>query len=141
MTICATYSRAIPSHLTGFFSLTHLQQMLWYSSGSLWHGIARADIFCTTDGSLAVAEVNSDTPSGVDEAFLLGEFAEPRFPGFRNPSSRLREAFLSLINRGYRELRSHSALPTVAIIYPTDIPEDQGMITLYRPGLKMPGSG
>ncbi|HUI65911.1 MAG TPA: glutathionylspermidine synthase family protein [Bacteroidota bacterium] len=128
-----------PSYLTGFFSLTHLQQMLWYASGSLWHGIARADIFCTTGGSLAVAEVNSDTPSGVDEAFLLGEFAESRFPGLRNPSSCLREAFLSLIHRSYRELRSHSALPTVAIIYPTDIPEDQGMITLYTTWLEDAG--
>jgi len=128
-----------PSHLTEFFSLTPLQKMLWYSSGSLWHGIARADIFCTTDGSLAVAEVNSDTPSGADEAYLLGQFAESRFPGFLNPNRRLTEAFLSVINRGYEGLRSRSAVPTVALVYPTDIPEDQGMLMLYQAWLEKAG--
>ena len=121
-----------PSHLTDFFGLTPVQKMLWYASGSLWHGIARADIFCTTDGSLAVAEINSDTPSGVDEAFLLGEFAAPKFPGFLNPNSRLREAFLSVVNGAYQGLRSRSRVPTIALAYPTDIPEDQGMLMLYQ---------
>jgi glutathionylspermidine synthase len=128
-----------PSHLTDFFSLTPVQKILWYASGSLWHGIARADIFCTTDGSLAIAEINSDTPSGVDEAFLLGEFAAPRFPGFLNPNSRLREAFLSVINGAYGGLRSPSSVPTIALAYPTDIPEDQGMLMLYQEWLEEAG--
>ncbi len=128
-----------PSHLTDFFSLTPVQKMLWYASGSLWHGIARADIFCTNDGRLAVAEINSDTPSGVDEAFLLGEFAAPKFPGFLNPNSRLRAAFLSVVDAAYRGLRSPSRVPTLAIAYPTDIPEDQGMLMLYQEWLEGTG--
>lgn len=128
-----------PSHLTEFFSLTPLQKMLWYSSGSLWHGIARADIFCTTDGSLAVAEVNSDTPSGVDEAILLGQFAGSRFPGFLDPNRHFREAFLAVVNRAYNGLRSPSDVPAVALIYPTDIPEDQGMLILYQSWLEEAG--
>ena len=128
-----------PSHLTDFFLLTPVQKMLWYASGSLWHGIARADIFCTTDGSLAIAEINSDTPSGVDEAFLLGEFAAPQFPGFLNPNSRLREAFLSVVLGAYRELRSPSPVPAIALVYPTDIPEDQGMLMLYQQWLEEAG--
>jgi len=128
-----------PSHLTDFFSLTPVQKMLWYASGSLWHGIARADIFCTTDGSLAVAEINSDTPSGVDEAFLLGEFAARKFPGFLNPNSRLRESFLSVVRGAYRGLRSPSSVPAIALVYPTDIPEDQGMLMLYQEWLEEAG--
>jgi glutathionylspermidine synthase len=128
-----------PSHLGGFFGLTPLQKMLWYSSGSLWHGISRADIFCTKEGALAVAEVNSDTPSGVDEAFLLGEFAAPGFPGFLNPNRDLREGFLSVINDAYRSLRSRAARPAVGLVYPTDIPEDQGMIILYQRWLEEAG--
>lgn len=128
-----------PSHLTEFFSLTPLQTMLWYSSGSLWHGIARADVFCTTDGRLAVAEVNSDTPSGADEAWLLGEFAAPRYPGFLNPNSHFKEAFLSVISEAQRGLTSRPAIPAVALIYPTDIPEDQGMLTIYKAWLETAG--
>ena len=128
-----------PSHLCDFFRLTRLQKLLWYSSGSLWHGIARADIFCTTEGKLAVAEVNSDTPSGVDEAYLLGEFAAPGYPGFHNPSRDLRDGFLSVINDAYRGLRSRSTRPAVALVYPTDIPEDQGMLVLYQRWLEEAG--
>jgi glutathionylspermidine synthase len=128
-----------PSHLGDFFSLTPLESVLWCASGSLWHGIARADIFCTADGSLAVAEVNSDTPSGADEAFLLGEFAQSHYPLFLNPNSHLREAFLSVIDRAYCGLRAHAAVPTVALVYPTDIPEDQGMIMLYQRWLESSG--
>jgi glutathionylspermidine synthase len=128
-----------PSHVSEFFHLTPLQKMLWCSSGSLWHGIARADIFCTSDGSLALAEVNSDTPSGVDEAYLLGEFAESRFPGYMNPNRGLREGFLSVIRSAYQGLDSRSGIPTVALIYPTDIPEDEGMIFLYRSWLEAAG--
>ena len=128
-----------PSHLCDFFRLTRLQKLLWYSSGSLWHGIARADIFCTTGGKLAVAEVNSDTPSGVDEAYLLGEFAAQKFPGFLNPNRDLREGFLSLISDAFRGLRSRAARPSVALVYPTDIPEDQGMLVLYQRWLEEAG--
>lgn len=128
-----------PSHLSEFFSLKPLQKMLWYSSGSLWHGIARADIFCTTDGALAVAEVNSDTPSGVDEAILLGQFAESRFPDFLNPNRHFAEAFLAVVNGAFNGLRSPSRARTVALIYPTDIPEDQGMLMLYQSWLEEAG--
>ncbi len=143
--VCSTYDELCdilandPSYLTGFFSLTRLQKMLWFSSGSLWHGIARADVFCTADGKLAVAEINSDTPSGVDEAYLLGEFASRRYPGFLNPNAGLREGFLAIIREAYRGLRSRAAVPAVALIYPTDIPEDQGMIVLYRRWLEESG--
>jgi glutathionylspermidine synthase len=128
-----------PSHLSEFFSLTPLQKMLWYSSGSLWHGIARADIFCTTGGTLAVAEVNSDTPSGVDEAVLLGQFAESRFPGFLDPNRHFREAFLAVVHGAYDGIRSRSDVPAVALVYPTDIPEDQGMLVLYQSWLQEAG--
>jgi len=136
--LCSIVTRD-PSHLGEFFSLTPMEKMLWYSSGGFWHGIARADVFCTADGDLAVAEVNSDTPSGVDEACLLGRYAESRYPGFVDPNRHFREAFLRVMMSAVTDLHREVPSPTVGIVYPTDIPEDQGMITLYRAWLESAG--
>jgi len=136
--LCAILARDA-SHLGDFFSLTPMEKMLWYASGSLWHGIARADVFCTRDGGMAVAEVNSDTPSGADEACLLGRYAESRYPGFIDPNRHFREAFLNVMMSAVTDLHRAVPGPTVGIVYPTDIPEDQGMITLYRSWLESAG--
>jgi len=128
-----------PSHLDEFFTLNPMEKMLWFASGGFWHGIARADVFCTTDGNIAVAEVNSDTPSGADEACLLGRYAESRFPGFVDPNRHFRESFLRVIMSALTDIHRAVPSPTVGIVYPTDIPEDQGMIVLYRTWLESAG--
>ena len=136
--LCSIVTRD-PSHLGEFFSLTPMEKMLWYSSGGFWHGIARADVFCTVEGDLAVAEVNSDTPSGADEACLLGRYAESRYPGFVDPNRHFREAFLRVMMSAVTDLHRAVPSPAVGIVYPTDIPEDQGMISLYRMWLESAG--
>ncbi|HTO92997.1 MAG TPA: glutathionylspermidine synthase family protein [Bacteroidota bacterium] len=128
-----------PSHIDEFFALTPMEKMLWFASGGFWHGIARADVFCTTDGAMAVAEVNSDTPSGADEACLLGRYAESRYPGFVDPNRNFREAFLRVMMSALTDIHRAVPSPTVGIVYPTDIPEDQGMIALYRTWLESAG--
>jgi glutathionylspermidine synthase len=127
------------SHLVEFFSLSEIQRMLWYASAGRWHGLARADLFCTSDGNISVAELNSDTPSGFDEAYLLGLFAEERLPGLVNPNRDLPEAFVGVIRAALDRLVDYPVTPTVGLIYPTDIPEDMGMIVLFRRWLEKAG--
>src|SRR5258707_8808656 len=103
--------------------------------------MARADVFCTTDGSLQVAELNSDTPSGVDEAYLLGNYAEKNRPGeeFFNANKHLPKMLRTVIYHAFERLTVLSEIPTVGIVYPTDLPEDMGMINLYQEWLSREG--
>ncbi|HXX66759.1 MAG TPA: glutathionylspermidine synthase family protein [Polyangiaceae bacterium] len=117
-----------PDLLSRYFGLTATQQALWLASAGGWHTIARADLFSTTEGRIVACELNSDTPSGMDEAWLLGSAV--RGP-YSNPNRNLRRDFLD-------------AFPgpcdgSVGIVYPTDLPEDEGLLRLYRRWLE--GSG
>ena len=88
------------SKIFSFFRGT--QEALWYSSGGQWQGIARADIFFTQNGRIAIAELNSDTPSGLDEAYLLSQYAEELTPGYINPNRDLPKIFTSIITRAIK---------------------------------------
>ena len=60
-----------PHLLRAFYGLTPSQKWMWESSGGLWHGMARADLFICSDGRIQCCELNSDTPSGQPEAVCL----------------------------------------------------------------------
>ncbi len=122
---------ARPELLDEFYALTPYQKAMWLESEGRWHGIARVDLFICTDGSIKSCEMNSDTPSGEAEAVLLNEMLHPFHPGTRNPNVELPAAFWEML------AQSGSATPkTVAIIYPTDLPEDLSMIAMYRQWLE-----
>jgi glutathionylspermidine synthase len=127
------------TYLKEFFLFSSIQEALWYSSGGQWQGIARADIFFTQDGRIAIAELNSDTPSGLDEAYLLSQYAEELTPGYINPNRNLPKIFTSIITQAFKEVQNPSSTPTVGIIYPTDIPEDMGLLFLYQHWLQQAG--
>ena len=130
-----------PHLLKEYFSLTPMQEALWYTSGGQWRGIARADLFMTDEGTILAAELNSDTPSGMDEAFLLGQFARERSAHYHDPNIHLPHAFHTVIEHALRSVRRPAGAerPSVGIIYPTDIPEDMGLLTLYRLWLEESG--
>jgi glutathionylspermidine synthase len=130
-----------PEFLKEYFSLTPLQEALWYTSSGMWRGISRADLFLTEDGSILAAELNSDTPSGMDEAFLLGQYAKEFSGHYHDPNAHLPKAFLTVIGHAMRSVRrpAHAGTPTIGIVYPTDIPEDMGLLHLYRRWLEQHG--
>jgi glutathionylspermidine synthase len=127
--------------LTEYFSFSPTQEILWNISGGRWRGIARADVFYKNTGEIAIAELNSDTPSGLDEAFLLGQYAESKITGFYNPNKNIAASFTALITEAFHKVSNPSARPTVGIVYPTDIPEDMGLLFLYRQWLQQEGYG
>src|SRR5688572_17425702 len=65
--LCARH----PALVSRFFDLPPSFQAMWQMSAPAWHGIARADVFVTSTGSVQVCELNSDTPSGAPEAISL----------------------------------------------------------------------
>ena len=126
-----------PELLEQFFNLTPWQKVMWLASGGRWHGIARVDLFICADvdkGSrIRACEMNSDTPSGEAEAVLLNRLLHPFHPATIDPNQGFDERFWEML------LASHSAragqgaeLESVAIVYPTDLPEDLSMIAIYK---------
>ncbi len=106
---------------------------MWQASQPFWHGIARADVFVTREGELAVCELNSDTPTGEAEAVLLNPLVQPSWPGTVDPNGELGERLCQMVEA----LASQLLVPvpetlSVGIIYPTEIPEDLALVRLYR---------
>ncbi|HEX8704614.1 MAG TPA: glutathionylspermidine synthase family protein [Myxococcaceae bacterium] len=124
---------ATPELLESFFALTPFQRLMWQVSQPFWHGIARADVFFTREGELAVCELNSDTPTGEAEAVLLNPLVQPSWPGTVDPNGELGERLCQMVE----SLAARLLVPvpetlSVGIIYPTEMPEDLALVRLYR---------
>lgn len=127
-----------PSLLAEFYHLTPCQQMMWESSGGLWHGMARADLFICEDATIKCCELNSDTPSGQPEAVILNRMLKEAHGAVIDPNARLRERFIQMLVESHAK-RTDEALKTIGIIYPTELSEDLAMITLFRRWLEEAG--
>jgi glutathionylspermidine synthase len=132
-----------PELLDQFFNLTPWQKAMWLASEGRWHGIARVDLFICADGCIRACEMNSDTPSGEAEAALLNQLLHPFYPDTIDPNEGFDERFRQMLaashrarliaDSGLRIADSSPSLPhSVAIVYPTDLPEDLSMIAIYR---------
>lgn len=149
--LCAVYEELAsliwddPSYLDSFFNLTPWQKTMWFASGGLWHVFARLDLFICSDGSIKAAEINADTPSGQSDAAAientLGALAlldTNQLPAQIDVvyQDRLRQAWQT-----YHAAIAVHAPPLatgarVGILYPTEMPEDLGLIRLYEGWLR-----
>jgi hypothetical protein len=124
---------AEPALLDSFFALTPVQKLMWLASAPLWHGIARADVFLRAgDQPPVVCEVNCDTPSGLAEAACLGGLYAAE--GFADVNADLGPRLLAVLARFAARVRRQPAAgpATVGIVYPTEMPDDLGLVALYR---------
>jgi hypothetical protein len=128
-----------PALLEGFFGLTETQRLMWALSAPSWHGIARADMFVTADGPRC-CELNCDTPSGQSDAVALGEAAGLGAEPARDPNRALERRFAGMLATYAARVIGPEAVPTVGIIYPTELTEDLGLIALYRRWLEARGA-
>ncbi len=136
-----------PEFLEEFFGLTPFQKAMWLSSEGRWHGIARVDLFLCADGVIRSCEMNSDTPSGEAEAVLLNQLLHPFHPNTIDPNTNFPEQFWQMLIASYQAgiaagASSQSAIrnpQSIAIIYPTDLPEDLSMIAIYKTWLEERG--
>ena len=120
-----------PALLDAFFELTPWQKAMWLSSAPLWHAMARADLFFTDQG-LAVAELNSDTPTGEAEAVILSAIAAAARPGSVDPNADLCARFVSAVELLASRLTDAPSRRTVGFVYPTEFTEDLALVRLYR---------
>ncbi|MBS2018480.1 MAG: glutathionylspermidine synthase family protein [Deltaproteobacteria bacterium] len=121
-----------PELLDTFFALSPYQKAMWLASQPLWHGIARADVFATSEG-LQIAELNCDTPTGEAEAIVLGPLAARA--GTIDPNRDLAARFGEIAEMIWRATLKEkvSTLPKRAgIVYPTELPEDLSLVRLYK---------
>ena len=127
-----------PELIDQFFGLTPWQKAMWLASEGRWHGIARVDLFICTDRRVKACEMNSDTPSGEAEAVLLNQLLHQFHPNTIDPNTELEERFWQMLAASHRA-RSRTPLRNIAIIYPTDLPEDLSMIAIYKRWLEARG--
>ncbi len=121
-----------PDLLDSFFGLTGWQKAMWLSSQPLWHGVARADVFVTKEG-LQIAELNSDTPTGEAEAIVLGGLLRETRPELVDPNERLGERIAEASIAMAEAVLGRALEPRACgVIYPTELPEDLGLVRLYR---------
>jgi glutathionylspermidine synthase len=128
-----------PALLDDFFALTPVQKAMFQASRPLWHGIARADVFRTSDGGWVVAELNCDTPTGEPEAVVLGDIARGERPELIDPNADLGDHFVAMVERMVTALVSPSAERTAGFIYPTEFSEDLSLVRLYKKWLEERG--
>ncbi|MBO0725444.1 MAG: glutathionylspermidine synthase family protein [Blastocatellia bacterium] len=129
-----------PELLDQFFNLTPWQKAMWFASEGRWHGIARVDLFiCASgaeDGRIRACEMNSDTPSGEAEASLLNQLLHPFHPNTIDPNEGFDGRFWQMLAASHRARTGpdiENVKPkSVAIVYPTDLPEDLSMIAIYK---------
>jgi len=123
-----------PSLLDEFFVMTPFQKAMWTGSQPHWHGIARADVFITEDGSLAFTEINCDTPTGEAEAVILGQLAkeEPGREKLIDPNRDLEARFASLVEALAAQELEANAPPSIGLVYPTEFTEDLSLVRLYK---------
>ncbi len=127
-----------PELLDAFFCMTPVQKAMFRASAPLWHGIARADVFLTTDG-VAVAELNCDTPTGEAEAFVLAGIAKAAHPELIDPNEGLERAFMRMLRSMRDALVGPGASKVVGIVYPTEFTEDLSLVRLYKRWLEADG--
>lgn len=127
-----------PQLLDDFFTLSPVQKAMFNAQKPLWHGIARADVFFTSDG-IAVAELNCDTPTGEAEACVLGTIAKRQHPSLLDPNADLEHAFIRMLGAMRDSIVGPSAGSTVGILYPTEFTEDLSLVRLYKRWLERAG--
>lgn len=125
--------------LEEFYGLTPVQKVMFAASQPLWHGIARADVFFTTDGGLAIAELNCDTPTGEAEACALGEIARRERPELLDPNADLPARFVDMLLHVRAALVGPDAAKGVGIVYPTELTEDLSLVRIYKKWLEARG--
>jgi glutathionylspermidine synthase len=124
--------------LGDFFGLTPVQKLMWDASRPLWHGIARADVFVTSEGH-AITELNCDTPTGEAEAVVLSRLAREEQPDLLDPNAGLQRGFAAMVGIMLDRLVDPPAPRTIGIVYPTEFTEDLSVIRLYRRWLQDAG--
>ncbi len=117
--------------LDDFFCLTPYQKLMWQASRPLWHGLARADVFVTSEG-LAIAELNCDTPTGEAEAVTLGRLVAPNHPGTRDPNAELEGRFVAMVDALAEGELEPGVGRDVGLVYPTEFTEDLSLVRLYK---------
>jgi len=120
-----------PQLLDDFFGLSPYQKAMWTSTQPFWHGIARADVFRTTEG-LAFTEINSDTPTGEAEAVVLNEIVHPLYPDTVDPNAQMAERFCSMVEGLAQQMVVPDAPRVAGIVYPTEFTEDLALVRLYK---------
>ncbi len=129
-----------PALLEGFFALTPWQRRMWLASGGHWHVFARLDAFVCTDGQIVVCELNADTPSGQDDAIGLSALIAEGEGELIDPNAGYLDRLWEALVRTCSACTGRKEGPrAVAVIYPTEMVDDLGLVRLYARDIEARG--
>ncbi len=123
-----------PQLLEGL-AMTPWQRAMWLATAPLWHGLARADVFEVGDGAIQVCEINSDTPSGMAEAVVLGRL----LAGERDANRHLLRRWVELVRQVAPPTAGLIGPPVAGLLWPTEQTEDLPMLLMWQHGLEQAG--
>lgn len=126
-----TWLRAHPEALEEFFEMPPSWQKVCLQGAPWWHVFARMDVFLTRDGRIQICEINADTPSGQTDMWAL-HHALPDAGGYAIPGRRYARRVFEIIEALPTLFPPAGESPVLAIVYPTDLPEDLDLIRAYQ---------
>ena len=125
--------QAQPEWLERHFSMPPSWVHMSTGGAQWWNLFARLDVFHTVDGRWQICEINSDTPSGQTDMWALIEaYGGDETPWGTIPGADYEGRFVRLLQQLTPQRGKAATPPVLAIIYPTDIPEDLDLIAAYR---------
>lgn len=122
-------------HLIDALGMTPWQRAMWLASAPHWHGLARADVFEVAASGIQVCELNSDTPSGMAEAIVLGRL----LAGERDANRHLLSRWVNLVQQVAPPVPQHQRPPTAGLLWPTEQGEDLPMLLMWQHALELAG--
>ncbi len=117
--------------LLDILGLSPHQRLMWASSPSKWHGIARADA-CFTDNGIVICGIDSDTPKGEPEAVASSALAWREHFDLEDPNERMGERFGAMVSAMHAALSARPTLRSAALVCPTVLSNDLGFVTLIH---------
>lgn len=117
--------------LLDILGLSPHQRLMWASSPSKWHGIARADA-CFTDNGIVICGIDSDTPKGEPEAVASSALAWREHFDLEDPNERMGERFGAMVSAMHAALPARPTLRSAALVCPSALSDDLGLVTLIH---------
>lgn len=115
--------------------MTPWQRAMWLATAPQWHGLARADVFEVAGSGIQVCEINSDTPSGMAEAVVLGRL----LAGDRDANRYLLQRWVGLVQQLAPPSARATHPPTAGLVWPTEQTEDLPMLLMWQHALEQAG--
>lgn len=120
-----------PELLSSFFAMPPTWAAMCIDGADWWNLFARMDVFWMAEAGWQICEINADTPSGQTDMWALLDALGEVTPWGTIPGAGYTDQFMAWLRQVAAPVGAGEK-PVLAIIYPTDIPEDLDLMAAYK---------